>query len=389
RGGGQPPGALPGGAGGHALPGRGGRHAPAAAGEAAAGPGGEEGAPGGLAREPRRGRARDRGDPQEARGEDRLGGVSRGPLLPAERGEALHPGPCRAPGGHSAACQPLSCAPGRALPARQPRLLARGDAAAGVGALAGQRAPAPERDRAGGGARRHRGHPRIARSPGARRRRHGAHSPGRGAQGVREGLPGANPQDHRGQRDQGGAPGGAQPHRVLPPARAPLARARDVQGFAEGEGKSQGGRMTRLFVFLFTAALGCNAFAQSTTGSNAPAPSVTAQAQNLKPDELVKKVTDDVLSSIKSDKQLAAGDKEKALQLAEQKVLPLIDFDEATRLAVGRAWKEASKEQQQQLVEQFRRMLVRTYSNALGRYEGQTMKVLPSHYKPEDTDVTV
>ncbi|HZQ73812.1 MAG TPA: ABC transporter substrate-binding protein [Burkholderiales bacterium] len=147
--------------------------------------------------------------------------------------------------------------------------------------------------------------------------------------------------------------------------------------------------MTRLFVFLFTAALGCNAFAQSTTGSNAPAPSVTAQAQNLKPDELVKKVTDDVLSSIKSDKQLAAGDKEKALQLAEQKVLPLIDFDEATRLAVGRAWKEASKEQQQQLVEQFRRMLVRTYSNALGRYEGQTMKVLPSHYKPEDTDVTV
>jgi len=116
---------------------------------------------------------------------------------------------------------------------------------------------------------------------------------------------------------------------------------------------------------------------------------VQAQSQDMKPDELVKKVTDDVLASVKSDKQLAAGDKEKALKLAEEKVLPLIDFQEATRLAVARAWSQASKEQQERLVTEFRRMLVRTYSNAISRYEGQTMKVLPSRYKPEDTDVTV
>jgi phospholipid transport system substrate-binding protein len=147
--------------------------------------------------------------------------------------------------------------------------------------------------------------------------------------------------------------------------------------------------MTRLFAFLLAMSfVGSNAFAQAATGSNAPS-SVTAEAKNMKPDELVKKVTDDILATVKSDKALAAGDKEKALKLAEEKVLPLIDFQEATRLAVGRSWREASKEQQQQLVEQFRRMLVRTYSNALGRYEGQTMKVLPSHYKPDDTDVTV
>ena len=146
--------------------------------------------------------------------------------------------------------------------------------------------------------------------------------------------------------------------------------------------------MTRLFAFLVMSFVGSHAFAQAATGSNAPS-SVTAEAKNMKPDELVKKVTDDILATVKSDKALAAGDKEKALKLAEEKVLPLIDFQEATRLAVGRSWREASKEQQQQLVEQFRRMLVRTYSNALGRYEGQTMKVLPSHYKPDDTDVTV
>ena len=112
-------------------------------------------------------------------------------------------------------------------------------------------------------------------------------------------------------------------------------------------------------------------------------------AQEMKPDELVKKVTDDVLAAVKSDKQLAAGDKQKALKLAEEKILPHIDFEEATRLAVGRAWREASKEQKEKLITEFRRMLVRTYSNAISAYEGQTMKVQPVHMKPGDTDVTV
>ena len=111
--------------------------------------------------------------------------------------------------------------------------------------------------------------------------------------------------------------------------------------------------------------------------------------QDLGPEELVRKVTQDVLDAIRSDKQLAAGDKQKALKLAEEKVLPLIDFEEATRLAVGRAWAQATPEQRKKLVEEFRRMLVRTYSNAISAYEGQTMKVLPVRMKPGDTEVTV
>jgi len=105
---------------------------------------------------------------------------------------------------------------------------------------------------------------------------------------------------------------------------------------------------------------------------------LTAAGQELAPDQLVQKVTEEVLAAIKSDKQLAAGDKQKALKLAEEKVLPHIDFEEATRLAVGRAWKEASAEQKQKLVGEFRNMLVRTYSNSIEAYQGQTMKVLPS-----------
>ena len=92
------------------------------------GAGGTQDPPGGLARELRCGRARGGGNPQEARGEDRGGGVSRRPLLPAERGEALYPGAGGTPGGHPAAGQSLPGAPGRALPPGAACLLARGDA---------------------------------------------------------------------------------------------------------------------------------------------------------------------------------------------------------------------------------------------------------------------
>src|SRR3982751_1643712 len=117
--------------------------------------------------------------------------------------------------------------------------------------------------------------------------------------------------------------------------------------------------------------------------------SLTALAQELAPDQLVQKVTDDILASIKSDKQLAAGDKQKALKLAEDKVLPYIDFEESTRLAVGRAWAQATPEQKKRLVTEFRNMLVRTYSNAIEGYQGQTLKVLPSRGKQSDDDTTV
>jgi len=114
-----------------------------------------------------------------------------------------------------------------------------------------------------------------------------------------------------------------------------------------------------------------------------------ALAQDLAPDELVRKVTADVLDAIKSDKQLQAGDRKKALALAEQKILPHVDFREAARLATGKAWQGATPEQQEKIVSEFRSMLVRIYSNAIDVYRGQTMKVLPVRLPPGATDVTV
>lgn len=114
-----------------------------------------------------------------------------------------------------------------------------------------------------------------------------------------------------------------------------------------------------------------------------------ALAQEIAPDELVRKVTADVLDAIKADKQLQAGDRKKALALAEQKILPHVDFREAAHLATGQAWQGATPEQQDRIVGEFRAMLVRIYSNAINVYRGQTMKVLPVRLAPGATDVTV
>ena len=116
---------------------------------------------------------------------------------------------------------------------------------------------------------------------------------------------------------------------------------------------------------------------------------VPAAAQQLAPDELVRKVTSDVLDTIHADKQLQAGDRRKALALAEQKVLPHIDFHEAAQLAMGRSWYKATPAQQARIVDEFRSLLVRIYSNAIDVYRGQTMKVLPLRMPSGASEVTV
>ncbi len=116
---------------------------------------------------------------------------------------------------------------------------------------------------------------------------------------------------------------------------------------------------------------------------------VAAAQQDAGPEQLVQKITEEVLTAIMSDQQLARGDKVKAIKLAEEKVLPYIDFEEATRLAVGRAWSQASPEQRKKLVSEFRNMLVRTYSNAIEAYQGQSLKVLPSRKQDAKDEATV
>jgi len=107
------------------------------------------------------------------------------------------------------------------------------------------------------------------------------------------------------------------------------------------------------------------------------------------PDALVKRVAEDVLSTIRSDKDLQAGNQAKVKQLIETKLVPHFDFARMTALAVGRNWRSANPEQQQQLTDQFRTLLVRTYSGALTGYRDNTMDYKPLRMNPGDSEVIV
>ena len=107
------------------------------------------------------------------------------------------------------------------------------------------------------------------------------------------------------------------------------------------------------------------------------------------PDALVKRTTDEILTIIKADKDVQSGNTAKVVELAEQKVLPHFDFERMTRLAVGRNWAQATPEQKQSLVKEFRTMLVRTYSSSLSAYRNQTIEVKPTKMNAADKDVTV
>jgi phospholipid transport system substrate-binding protein len=107
------------------------------------------------------------------------------------------------------------------------------------------------------------------------------------------------------------------------------------------------------------------------------------------PDALVKRVTQEVVTIIKSDPKVQAGDQARIREVIESKLLPNFDFQRMTALAMGRNWRTATPEQQKALVEQFRTLLVRTYSGALNQYRDQTIDFKPLRADAAATDVVV
>ena len=100
-------------------------------------------------------------------------------------------------------------------------------------------------------------------------------------------------------------------------------------------------------------------------------------AMEVSPDTLVDNTAQEVLAIVRQDKDIRAGNTAKILDVVEAKILPHFDFTRMTRLAMGKNWSKAAPEQQQQLVKEFRTLLVRTYSNALTTYRDHTITVEP------------
>lgn len=116
------------------------------------------------------------------------------------------------------------------------------------------------------------------------------------------------------------------------------------------------------------------------------APAAIAQEA---PDALVKRVSNDVINTVKADKDIQAGNRQKIIDLVNSKILPYVDAQKMTQLAAGRYWRQASPEQQKQLTEEFRTLLVYTYSGALSQIKNETVEFKPFRADPADTDVEV
>jgi len=115
---------------------------------------------------------------------------------------------------------------------------------------------------------------------------------------------------------------------------------------------------------------------------------VQAQAAQA-PDALIKEVSTDVLDTIKADKAVQAGDIGKLIALVDAKVMPHVNFQRMTASAVGRYWRQATPEQQKRLQEEFKTLLVRTYSGALSQVKDQTVQLKPMRAAAEDNEVVV
>jgi len=115
-----------------------------------------------------------------------------------------------------------------------------------------------------------------------------------------------------------------------------------------------------------------------------------AHAQAKAPDALIKEVSTDVLEAVKADKTIRAGDIRKVIALVDQKVMPYVNFQRMTSQAVGRYWRQASPEQQKRLQDEFKLLLVRTYSGALSQVSAeQTVELKPMRSQPTDNEVVV
>ena len=114
-----------------------------------------------------------------------------------------------------------------------------------------------------------------------------------------------------------------------------------------------------------------------------------AYAADEAPDALIKRLSSDVLETIKNDKAIRGGDMAKVIALVDSRIMPNVNFQRMTASAVGPAWRQATPEQQKRLQEEFKTLLVRTYAGALAQVSDQSIDMKPLRSSPEDKEVLV
>ncbi|NTV86490.1 MAG: ABC transporter substrate-binding protein [Burkholderiaceae bacterium] len=114
-----------------------------------------------------------------------------------------------------------------------------------------------------------------------------------------------------------------------------------------------------------------------------------AFAADEAPDALIKRLSTDVLDTIKADKSLQSGNLPQVIALVDSKIMPNVDFQRMTASAAGPAWRKATPEQQKRLQDEFKILLVRTYAGALAQVSDQEVAMKPLRASPEDKELVV
>jgi len=117
--------------------------------------------------------------------------------------------------------------------------------------------------------------------------------------------------------------------------------------------------------------------------------SVPALAQDEAPDALLKRLSTEVMATIKADPAIQTGDVNRIVALVDSQIMPNVNFTRMTASVVGRHWRQATPEQQQRLQSEFKTLLVRTYAGALGEVKDRTVTFKPMRSRPEDSEVVV
>jgi phospholipid transport system substrate-binding protein len=120
-----------------------------------------------------------------------------------------------------------------------------------------------------------------------------------------------------------------------------------------------------------------------------PASAQTAAVSAPPPDQFIEMVSNKALDRIRQDSAIQAGDTQRVLRFVDEEIMPHVNFERMTGLAVGRAWRQASPEQRNELIEQFRLLLVRTYSGALSQAGNKTVRMRPQRGDAAAAEVLV
>ena len=114
-----------------------------------------------------------------------------------------------------------------------------------------------------------------------------------------------------------------------------------------------------------------------------------AMAADEAPDAMIQRLSDDVLTTIRTDKSLQGGDIGRVMSVVDSKIMPNVNFTRMTASATGPSWRKATPEQRQRLQTEFKQLLVRTYAGALRQVSDQSIDVRPMRSAAADKEVVV